>query len=244
MELQPETSTALVVGGSGGIGRVICMALGRAGWRVAVHYHRGEKSAHATVEALHSSGGSGLVCCADVRQAGQVNAMVEELCRKEWAPRALVCAAGVASSQMVVRQAYEDWDQVIATNLTGTFHCVQAVVPEMAARKEGSVIILGSFAGWRGTAGQAAYAASKAGLVGLVRTAAREWGRDNVRIHLLLPGWQRTRLSFGAMPDADGFEDHVLGRPPSVAEVASTVLHLLNMKDSSGNIWNCDSRLL
>ena len=89
-----------------------------------------------------------------------------------------------------------------------------------------------------------AYAASKAGLIGLVKSATQEWGSQNIRVNLILPGWQRTGLSEGTMPESDGWMGHALRRPPSIEEVAKTVLHLAQLKDVSGQVWNCDSRNL
>ena len=104
--------------------------------------------------------------------------------------------------------------------------------------------MIGSHAGFHGSMGQAAYAASKAGLIGLMHTAAQEWGAGNVRVNLLLPGWQKTELTIGIMPEGDSWNGHALGRPPSREEVGKTVLHLAQLNDVSGQVWNCDSRIL
>lgn len=130
----------------------------------------------------------------------------------------------------------------MATNLTGTFHCLCAMAESLIEQREGAIIVIGSYAGLHGAPGQAAYATSKAGLIGLVKTAAREWGPYNVRVNLVLPGWQNTGLAGGARPDPDGFTDHALGRSPALPEVAQTVVYLAKLRDVSGQIWNCDSR--
>jgi 3-oxoacyl-[acyl-carrier protein] reductase len=101
---------------------------------------------------------------------------------------------------------------------------------------------VGSYAGLHGSVGQAAYAASKAGLLGLMKTAAQEWGPENICINLVLPGWHKTGLTEEAMSTAGEWKDHALRRPPSLNEVAQTVLYLAQLKDVSGQIWNCDSR--
>ena len=142
------------------------------------------------------------------------------------------------------RQPAEHWAEVLATNLTGTFHCLRAMAPPLLARGGGSIIVIGSHAGFHGSIGQTAYAASKAGLIGLVHTAAQEWGSGNVRVNLLLPGWQKTGLSEGAMLADDNWSNHALGRPSSREEVAKTVFHLAQLTDVSGQVWNCDSRIL
>jgi 3-oxoacyl-[acyl-carrier protein] reductase len=118
------------------------------------------------------------------------------------------------------------------------------MAPPLLERKGGSIVVIGSYAGFHGSIGQSAYAASKAGLIGLVHSAAKEWGPGNIRVNLLLPGWQATGLSDGAMPEADAWNGHALGRPPSREEVARTVLHLALLNDVSGQVWNCDSRAL
>ena len=144
----------------------------------------------------------------------------------------------------MLKQREQDWAEIVATNLTGTFHCLRAMAPPLLAHGGGSIVVLGSYAGFHGSIGQAAYAASKAGIIGLVKSAAQEWGTQNVRVNLVLPGWQRTGLSEGSMPESDGWTDHALRRPPSIEEVAQTVLYLAQLNDVSGQVWNCDSRNL
>lgn len=157
---------------------------------------------------------------------------------------AVVCNAGIGASSLLLRQQEDLWADVIATNLTGTFHCFRAAGPLLIGRGGGSIVVVGSYAGFQGGVGQAAYAASKAGLVGLVKTAAKEWGPQNVRVNLVLPGWQTTVLSEGAIPESESWRNHALRRPPALDEVASTILHLAQLQDVSGQVWNCDSRNL
>ncbi|MGH7146677.1 MAG: SDR family NAD(P)-dependent oxidoreductase [Nitrospiraceae bacterium] len=234
----------LVTGASGGIGRAISLAFAAAGWSVGVHYHRNKAAAEDTLTQVVATGGAGALYEADIRDSHAVQQMVETCSRRVPAPSVLVCNAGIGGSSLVFKQREEDWAEVLATNLTGTFHCLRAMAPPLLARGSGSIIVIGSHAGFHGAIGQAAYAASKAGLIGLVHTAAQEWGAGNVRVNLLLPGWQKTGLSEGAMPAGDNWNGHALGRPPSREEVAKTVLHLAQLNDVSGQVWNCDSRNL
>jgi len=157
---------------------------------------------------------------------------------------AFICNAGIAESSLLVRQSERVWNEVIAANLTGTFHCLRAMAPVLFASRGGSIVVIGSHTGFHGAIGQAAYATSKAGLIGLIKTAAWEWGPKNVRVNLLLPGWQKTRLTEGIFPEGEGWPDHALRRPPSLAEAARTIVHLAQLKDVSGQVWNCDSRNL
>jgi 3-oxoacyl-[acyl-carrier protein] reductase len=238
------THAVLVTGASGGIGRAISLAFAAAGWSVGVHYHRNKTTAEDTLTQVVAAGGAGALYEADIRESHAVQQMVEAFCRQVPVPSVFICNAGIGGSHLLLRQGEEDWAAVLATNLTGTFHCLRAMAPPLLARGGGSIVVIGSHAGFHGSTGQAAYAASKAGLIGLVHTAAQEWGAGNVRVNLLLPGWQRTGLSEGAMPEDDNWNGHVLGRPPSREEVAKTVLHLAQLNDVSGQVWNCDSRIL
>lgn len=242
-----DARAVLVTGASGGIGRALCRAFAEAGWWVGVHYCRNKAEAEVTLQEVLSAGAQGDLYQADVRQAETVYRMMEDFSAGtsgSLSSLALVCNAGIAESQILVRAREEAWMDVVATNLTGTFNCLRAMAPLLLARGGGSIIVVGSHAGFHGGVGQAAYAASKAGLLGLVKTAAQEWGPDNIRVNLVLPGWHRTRLSEDAMPIFHGWTDHALRRPPSLDEIAGTIVHLAQLKDISGQVWNCDSRNL
>jgi 3-oxoacyl-[acyl-carrier protein] reductase len=234
----------LVTGASGGIGRAISLAFAAAGWSVAVHYYQNKAAAEETLTQVKAAGGAGALYEADIRERHAVQQMVDTACRLVPTPSVFICNAGVGKSSLVLTQREEDWATVLATNLTGTFHCLRAMAPPLLACGGGSIVVIGSHAGYHGTIGQAAYAASKAGLIGLVKSAAQEWGPQNIRVNLLLPGWQRTGLSEGTMPETGKWADHSLRRPPSIEEVAETVLYLAQRTDVSGQVWNCDSRNL
>ena len=234
----------LVTGASGGIGRAVSLAFAAAGWSVGVHYHRNKSTAEDTLTQVVDAGGAGALYEADIREPYAVQQMVEASCRLIPIPSVFICNAGIGGSSLVLRQQEEDWTEVLATNLTGTFHCLRAMAPPLLAGGGGSIVVIGSHAGYHGSIGQAAYAASKAGLIGLVKSAAQEWGPQNIRVNLLLPGWQRTELSKGTMPESVGWTDHALRRPPSIEEIAKTVLHLAQLTGVGGQVWNCDSRNL
>lgn len=245
---QPENPSAhpavLVTGASGGIGRAISHAFGKIGWYVGVHYYQNKPAAEATLALVTQEGGIGDAYHADVREAESVRRMADSFSCRTSGPLVLVCNSGIGQSELLVRHSGEIWDHVIATNLTGTFHCLQACAPILLARGGGSIIVIGSHTGFHGAAGQSAYATSKAGLIGLVKTAALEWGPDNIRVNLVLPGWQKTDLTEGLFPEEQGWLDHALHRPAALGEVAGTIVHLAQLTDLSGQVWNCDSRHL
>jgi len=239
---KPSRRSVLVTGASGGIGRAICRAFAAAGWHVGVHYYRHKAEAAKTLRAVRVTGGTGGLFQADVREADSVRQMIDNFTEQAPQPAAFICNAGIAASRLLLRQAENEWTDVVQTNLTGTFHCLQAMVSPLLTQGGGSIVVIGSHAGLHGSTGQTAYAASKAGLIGLVKTAAQEWGPQNVRVNLVLPGWQQTGLSEGAMPDDHDWPDHALRRPPAIEEVARTIVHMAQLNDMSGQVWNCDSR--
>ena len=240
--LTGQPRSVLVTGASGGIGGAVCRAFAHAGCRVGIHYHRRKGSAELLLSELEQAGGRASTYQADVRDAASVRQMVDLFAHDSPRPLSFVCAAGVASAQLVVRHGEDDWADVIATNLTGLFHCLRATAPWLQAQGGGSIVVVGSYAGYQGKAGQAAYAASKAGMLGLIKTAALEWGSQNVCVNLLWPGWQNSTLAEAAMSRREGWDDHALSRAPALDEVVATVVHLAGMKDVSGQVWNCDSR--
>jgi 3-oxoacyl-[acyl-carrier protein] reductase len=233
-----------VTGASGGIGRAISLAFGEIGWHVGVHYYQGQPAAHATLALVVNAGGSGDLYHADVREAESVRRMIDRFSSCTSGPLVFVCNAGIGQRNLLVRHSEEIWENVIATNLTGIFHCLRAIAPVMLARGGGSIIVIGSHTGFHGATGQSAYATSKAGLIGLVKSAALEWGSQNIRVNLVLPGWQKTDLTEGIFPENNGWLNHALHRPPMIDEVVGTIVHLARLKDVSGQVWNCDSRNL
>jgi 3-oxoacyl-[acyl-carrier protein] reductase len=137
------------------------------------------------------------------------------------------------------------WDEVIATNLKGAFYGIQEAARVMIPQKEGHIINITSLVGQRGNIGQAAYAASKAGLIGLTRAAARELGPSNIQINAVMPGFLPTRMTaalHNKYPKGVA-QENVLGRTSNLKEVARFIRHLSTMKNISGQVYNLDSRI-
>ncbi len=241
--LEPRPAV-LITGASGGIGRAISHAFAQVGWYVGIHYSQNQAAAQAALDQVITAGGTGDLYQADVRDADSVRQMVEAFSGHMSGPLVLICNAGVGQGDLLVRQSADIWDTVIATNLTGPFHCLRAMATAMLVRGGGAIIVIGSHTGFHGAKGQSAYATSKAGLIGLVKSAALEWGPHNIRVNLVLPGWQKTNLTEGIFPEGSGWPDHALHRSPAIEEVAGTIVHLAQLNDVSGQVWNCDSRNL
>ena len=235
--------SVLVTGGSRGIGRAICIAFGKARWKVAVQYLENSLGANETCQAVTNQGGKAFSLQADISRREESQVLVRSAWQLSGALDVLVCNAGVASSGFIVRMDSSNWEKTIATNLTGTFFCIQAVAELFLSRGKGSIIVVGSYSGIQGNRGQAAYAASKAGLVGLIKSTAREFGRYNVAINGILPGWQPTDMTESVSRSFPSCENQVFPQTPSMEEVAHTVVHLSSLSGISGQIWNLDSRL-
>ncbi|WP_246507782.1 SDR family oxidoreductase [Nitrospira defluvii] len=239
----PQSRTVLVTGASGGIGRRLCLAFARDGFWVGVHYFSHREAAEDTLAELTAAGGQGDLFQADIRCRDDVQAMVDDLQRRRGRLDVLLCNAGIAASHLVVRFPEADWQRIIETNLSGTYRSMTAAAAVMTTGG-GSILVIGSYAGLHGTFGQGAYAASKAGLLGLVQTAAREWGPYNIRVNLACPGWQPTGLAGESYPSVEHLQDHVLGRVSNLNDVSMTICRLAQLPDVSGQVWNLDSRIV
>lgn len=235
--------TVLVTGGSRGIGRAIALHFGRAGWRVGVHYRDRRQEATRAAELITEQGGEGRIWQADVRHYPAVLAMIEDFVSCWSRLDVLICNAGIAESGLVLRLPSAAWASCVDVNLTGAFHCVKAAGRFMVAQQAGAIILIGSFSANQGTTGQAGYSASKAGAIGLFKTAAQEWAPYNVRVNAVFPGWQETELAGEHGRDKTAFSSHLLGRSPDLDSVARSVFHLAQLPDISGQIWNLDSRI-
>ena len=245
MDSRPSSDTrvVLVTGASRGLGRAIAAGFGRAGDRVVVNYRTDAVEADRTVRAVEEAGGTAVPYQADVRDAKNVAAMVAATVDRWGHLDVLVCNAAVTDDRLLLRVSDELWDQVVATILTGTFHCLQQAGAVMQNQKAGAVILIGSLAGLQGRAGQAPYAAAKAGVLGLMRTAAREWGATGVRVNAILPGWHATALTGFRNDPAPAPFDPTLHRGTTLEAVAEFVVALAAMPDVSGQVFTLDSRM-
>ncbi len=202
VELDLGGAVALVTGAGRGIGREIALALAAAGADVAVNDVTGNEEACAAVVAeVEARGRRGLVVTADVGDEEQVNAMVERAERELGPLGVVVNNAGITRDNVVMMMDAADFDAVIATHLRGTFLVSKAAARRMFRRRSGCIINLSSVVGRRGNAGQANYAAAKAGIIGLTKSLARELGGRGVRVNAIAPGYIDTPMT-QALPEA------------------------------------------
>jgi 3-oxoacyl-[acyl-carrier protein] reductase len=218
--------TALVTGGSRGIGRAICVALARRGAKVVVNYASREDAARETAKACEEAGGQATVSGFDVANSEAVTAAIKAI----GALDILVNNAGVAINGLLMRYSDEQWKKSIDTNLAGAFYCVRAAsMMLLKAKDAGRIINITSVVGEMGNGGQAAYAASKAGLIGLTMSTARELASRGVTCNAVAPGFIETDMTAEHLPEAQRaklMEQIPLGRIGTADDVADTVSFL------------------
>ena len=195
----PESSsivrTALVTGGSRGIGRAICLELAKAGCNVAVNYAGSAAAAEETAAQCRALGVRAQVFQADVSSAAACAALVEQVLAAFGRIDVLVNNAGVTRDNLLLRMSEEDYDRVLDTNLKGAVFCCKAVARPMMRQRYGRIVNLSSVVGLRGNPGQTGYAASKAGILGLTKAAAKELAARNITVNAVAPGFIETDMT-------------------------------------------------
>ncbi len=223
-----QERVAIVTGASRGIGRAIALALGRRGAAVVVNYRDSSDAAVAVVEALSEMGARAEAIQADVSTEAGAKDLVAACVARYGTVDILVNNAGIARDQLSALMREDDWDAVLDTDLKSAFLCAKAVQRVMLRKRWGRIINIGSVVGLRGNAGQANYAAAKAGLVGLTKTLARELGPRGVTVNLVAPGYIETGMtaSLGEKLVAEARANIPLGRLGQPDDVAVAVAFL------------------
>ena len=194
------TRVAMVTGASRGIGRATSLALAADGLAVACGYASDDAGAKETVRAIEEAGGTAAAFRADVAEEDQVAELFRSVAEWREAPLVLVACAGFNRDGLAVKYQLGDWDRTMGVNLTGTFLCTKAALPAMLKARWGRIVTVSSVTGLRGNAGQAAYAASKSGLLGFTRSIAREYGGRGITANAVCPGFIDTQMTSG-LPD-------------------------------------------
>lgn len=187
--------TALVTGASRGIGRAIALRLAAEGAAVAINYNGSAEKAEAVAEEIRAAGGTASVFQADVADAASVAAMFERFFEEFQRLDILVNNAGITRDALLIGMKETQFDEVIAANLKGCFLCTQLAAKRMIRQRSGRIINISSYSGLHGNAGQMNYAASKAGVVGMTKTAARELGGRGITVNAIAPGMVETDMT-------------------------------------------------
>jgi 3-oxoacyl-[acyl-carrier protein] reductase len=222
---------ALVTGASRGIGAGIAKALAAEGWPVGVNFRSDEEGAAGVVAEIEANGGQALAVQGDVADPDAVEAVFAELERRLGTVLVLVNNAGVRADGLSMQLDDDEWEHVLATNLSGAFRATRRALKGMMRARHGRVINISSVVGGvRGNAGQANYAASKAGLVGLTKTIAVEVARRGITVNAVAPGLVETRLTEGI---GNGLVDQIPARRVGTAEEVAACVRFLASEEAA-----------
>lgn len=219
---------ALVTGGSRGIGRAVSVALAEAGAKVIVNYAGNEAAAAETLELVKQAGSDGVIAKFDVADPEQVDASISKLAKELGGLHILVNNAGIAMDQLLIRVKPEELERTMAVNVGGTLWCAKAAIRLMMRKRHGRIINMSSVVGEAGNPGQAVYSASKAGIIGLTKTLAREYASRGVTVNAVAPGFIETDMT-AELPDKvkdEAIAATPLGRMGSPVDIAAAVLYL------------------
>ncbi len=220
--------TVLVTGGSRGIGSAISIAFGALGAKVILNYSGNQKAAEETVSAIEALSGTAFAIQLDVSDFTKVQETLKALEKEHGSIDILVNNAGISKDNLFIKFKEEEWDATLNTNLKGTFNCCRAVAFSMMRKRAGKIINMASVVGITGNAAQSAYAASKAGVIGLTKSLAQELGSRNIQVNAIAPGYIMTDMTNALSEEV---RKNVLAKIPAnrlgaTADIAKAVLFL------------------
>jgi 3-oxoacyl-[acyl-carrier protein] reductase len=231
------SKVAVVSGGSRGIGRACAETLARAGWTVAIGYRTREADAKETAEALEAAGTPGMAVYLDVTDENSVHEAFRRVSDEIGPVTGLVNNAGYSRDGLLLRYSMEEYERTMTTNLRGSFLCSRAALRSMLRERWGRIVNMSSAVAIHGNAGQTVYAATKAGLLGLTRSLAREVAAKGITVNALCPGLLETEMTSHLTDDARAFyvDQTPLRRPAALHEVADVVRFLMSDEASYVN---------
>ena len=223
-----EGKAALVTGAGRGIGKQIALALASQGAFVIINYNGSRQRAEETLKEITDAGGSGVTAGCDVSDFAACGEMIQNLIREYGKIDILVNNAGITRDNLLMKMSEEDFDQVIRVNLKGCFNTIRHLSRHFLKQRSGRIINISSVSGVMGNAGQANYCASKAGVIGLTKSVARELGSRGITVNAVAPGFIETEMTQN-LPDnlkESMMQQTLLKRSGSAQEVASAVAFL------------------
>jgi len=199
--MSENNKVVIVTGASGGIGKAIALAFGKQQANVVVHYNKNEEAAQDIVKMIERFGGKAIALSADIRKYEDAKDLVEKTINHFGSIDVLVNNSGITDDQLMLRMEESSFDNVIDVNLKGTWNMCKHVTRPMLKQKSGRIINITSVVGLTGNAGQANYVASKSGVIGLTKSLAKEFGKKQVTVNAVAPGFIETSLT-EALPEA------------------------------------------
>ncbi|MEG1886793.1 MAG: SDR family oxidoreductase [Oscillospiraceae bacterium] len=223
----------LITGGSNGIGAATAILFAQNGYNVIINYNNSRQAAVLLQQSLTENGCNVIATRADVRERAQVEKMFETAFREFGTIDILINNAGIAQQKLFTDISNFDWENMLATNLTGVFNCCQAVLPSMIRKKSGSIVNVSSIWGETGGSCEVHYSAAKAGVIGLTKALAKEVGPSGIRVNCVAPGVIKTNMTSGfSIEDLTALaKETPLGRLGTGEDVANAI-YFLSTSDS------------
>jgi 3-oxoacyl-[acyl-carrier protein] reductase len=241
-----QKRVVIVTGASRGLGREIALRFGRAGERIVVNFLTNEHAAQGVSDEICQNCGESICYKANIKNQVEVDALIRETIDRWGTIDVLINNAAMTKDKIMLRMADEDWDDVVDTNLSGPFKCIRAVSQHMIKQRSGQIINISSIVGLQGREGQANYSSAKAGLIGLTKASANEFGSFNIKVNAVLPGYLPTDMGSNILDAVHDriLKENALGKPSDAHEVADFIYHLSLMNNVSGQVFNLDSRIV
>jgi len=239
-----EGQCVLITGGTRGLGKAVSLKYLEHQWKVIINYKENIEEADNMLKEINQYKNIELFK-ADISVKNDVENMIEEIIKKYEKIDVLINNAGITKDNILIKQSDDEWDNIVSVNLKGMFNVTQSVVKYMLKNENGHIINISSMAGIRGSYGQTAYSASKAGVVGFSKTLARELGQRNIKVNVVLPGLVLTDMAKKISEEKinEKTMENCLGRLNKPKDVADFVYFLSQCENISGQVFNIDSRI-
>jgi 3-oxoacyl-[acyl-carrier protein] reductase len=243
--MEANNLSVLITGGTRGIGLALAKNFLQKGCFVSTCYHQNEEDAKNAREEFSAISDHFTIHKVNVALEDPVSQWVQDVIEKRGKLDCVIHNAGSARDARLIHEEETQWDETLDVHLKGAFLLSKACARPMMKQKGGNLIFISSVVATTGNIGQAGYVAAKAGLIGLARSVAREYGSKNIRANVVFPGFHKTRLSGNLTPEAEKAirEKHLLDITTDLGEVADFIFWLANTKSISGQVFNLDSRL-
>lgn len=240
--VENSLKVAVITGASRGLGREVALTLGKSGYKIAVNYLASEKEAMKVADEIATDA---LLIKSDVGDIKQAEKLAEAVYEKWGRVDVLVNNAGIAKDSLMIKLKEEEWDEVLRVNLKGCCNTIRAFSYFMIKSGGGHIINISSYSGLKGREGQAAYSASKAAVLGLTYTAAKELAEYDIRVNALLPGYMQTEMGKASEAAiAVARNESIAGKLSSPKDAAGFIVYLLKTDNITGQVFCLDSRIV